>query len=158
METPIEQNTKCERNKQQLLIAPWDNFRPFANFMNKCSSAMITVTFAHQINGKYKGTRVAYETKFSGRMRQILNSWVWIPSVTFGENKNEFHWTSLEKSENGCALTLPVQPGGTLEVLQRVMGQTAQRLVCQACGNTFKKTWGCNCSQSQSVLSKGCEY
>lgn len=36
-------------------------------------------------------------------------------------------WTSLQRSDNGCAPTLPVQADGAREVLLRGLGQTSQR-------------------------------
>ena len=52
--------------------------------------------------------------------------------------------TSLERPENSCAATLPIQPDGVWEDLQRRMGETSQIQVCQACSVIPKKTWGCN--------------
>ena len=42
-------------------------------------------------------------------------------------------WIRLNISD-GCTPTLPIQPDGAWEVLQRGMGKTVQRWVCQACG------------------------
>jgi hypothetical protein len=69
-------------------------------------------------------------------------------------------WTSLERPENSCASTLPMQPDRAWYDLQRRMGETPQIQVCQACSVIPKKTQGCNHCQRcfNQVLSKGSEY
>ena len=68
--------------------------------------------------------------------------------------------TSLERPENSCAATLPIQPDRVWEVLQRRMGETLQIQVCQACSVIPKMTRGCNRCQRcfNKVQSKGSEY
>ena len=68
--------------------------------------------------------------------------------------------TSLERPENSCAATLPIQPDRAWEDLQRIMGETHQIQVCQACSVTSKKTRGCNRCQRcfNKVMSKGSKY
>jgi hypothetical protein len=62
-------------------------------------------------------------------------------------------WTSLERPENSCAATLPIQPD---RALRGRMGVTPQVQVCQACSVIPKKSRGCNrCQRSfNKVLSK----
>ena len=67
---------------------------------------------------------------------------------------------SLERPEDSCAATLPIQPDRAWEDLQRRMGETPQIQVWQACSVITNKTWGCNRCQRcfYKVLSKGSEY
>ena len=117
-------------------------------------------------------------------MKPRLNSLAWISSITSGGNLahsqtgvasgqvSECPWvaksepglepnlTSLDRPENSCAATLPIQPAGAWEDLQRRMGETPQILVCQVSSVIPKKTWRCNRCQRcfNKVLSKGSEY
>jgi hypothetical protein len=66
----------------------------------------------------------------------------------------------LERPENSCSATLPIQPDRTWGDLQKRMGETPQILVCHACSVIPKKTRGFNRCQRyfNKVLSKGSEY
>ena len=55
------------------------------------------------------------------------------PSVAQPEPGLELDRTSLWRTENSCAATLPIQPDRSWEDLQRRMGETPQIQVCQAC-------------------------
>ena len=68
--------------------------------------------------------------------------------------------TSLERPENSCATTLPIQPDKAWEDLQRRLGETPQKQMCQAFSIIPKKTRDCNCCQRgfNKVLSKESEY
>jgi hypothetical protein len=68
--------------------------------------------------------------------------------------------TSLERPENSCAATLPLQPDRAWEDLQRTMGETPQIQVCQACSVILKKTQCCNHCQRcfNKVLRKWSEF
>ena len=52
--------------------------------------------------------------------------------------------TSLDRPENSCAATLPIQPDRVWEHLQRRMGEAPQIQVYQTCSVIPKKTPGCN--------------
>ena len=62
--------------------------------------------------------------------------------------------TSLERPENSCAATLPIQPDSAWEDQQRRMGETPQIQVCQAC--SVEAVWCQRCFNK--VLNKGSEY
>jgi hypothetical protein len=49
--------------------------------------------------------------------------------------------TSPERPENSCAAMLPIKPDSTWEDLQRIMGETLQMQVCQACSVIHKKSY-----------------
>lgn len=51
----------------------------------------------------------------------------------------------MERCENGCQPTFPIQPDGAEEILQLETGESAQRQqLYQANGSMFKETGGCN--------------
>jgi hypothetical protein len=63
--------------------------------------------------------------------------------------------TSMERPENSCAVTLPIQPDRAWEDLQRRMGEAPLIQVCHACSVIT-----CNHCQMcfNKVLSKGSEH
>ena len=85
---------------------------------------------------------------------------LWSPGVAQPESRPEPNRASLEWPENGCAPTLPIQPGWSWTILPRRMWETSKRKVCQACRIIYKKTWGCHCCQRcfNQVLSEGSEF
>ena len=108
----------------------------------------------------------------SPEMLDQVQVWAWLGhSSTFSHFSSECPWvaqpepglepdrTSLERLENSCAATLPIQPHRAWGELQR-MGQTPQIQVCQACSVIPKKTHDCNHCQRcfNKALSKGSEY
>jgi hypothetical protein len=68
--------------------------------------------------------------------------------------------TSLERPENSCVATLPIQPDRDWEDLQRRRGDTPQIQVCQACSVIPKKTLCSNYCQSSfnKLLSRVSTY
>ena len=63
-------------------------------------------------------------------------------------------------SENNCEATLPIQPERAWQDLQKSIGETPPKQVCQACSVIPKKTKGCNrCRRCFNIIpSKGSEY
>ena len=63
--------------------------------------------------------------------------------------------TFLERPENSCVATLPIQPDRAWEYLLRRMGETPQIQVCQACSVILKKTGVAAIGASTKCLIKG---
>ena len=103
-----------------------------------------TTTLSTQSRQRRSGFGTSLWMSFSGPARAEL----------------ETNRTSLERPENRCAETLPIQPDRTSEDLQRGIVETPQIQVCQACSIIPKKTRGCNHFQRSfnKVQSKGSEY
>ena len=82
------------------------------------------------------------------------------PWVAQPEPALEHDRTSLERPENSCAATLPIQPDRAWEDLQRRMGEALQIQVFPACSVIPKKTQCCNRCQRcfNNVPSKRSEY
>jgi hypothetical protein len=100
-------------------------------------------------------------TTLSTQPRQCRSGFrtsLWMPLSGPARAGLEHDLTSLERPENSCAATLPIQPDRDWEDLQRRMEETPQIQVCQACIVIPKKTWGCSrCQRVNKVLTKRSE-
>ena len=119
------------------------------SLMKTCSSAHRTSDWVEGSPSNWTTTR-SRQTKISEQwLRGQVSECPWVAQPEPGLEPNQ---TSLERPENSCAATFPIQPDSAWEDLQRRMGETPQIQVCQACSVIPKTIRGCNIWQRSKPL------
>ena len=134
----------------------WTEQSTERSLMKTCSRLLRTSDWG-------KGSPSNRTTILSTQPRQCRSDFrksLWMSLSGQPEPRLEPDRISLERPENSCAATLPIQSDRAWEDLHRIMEEIPQIQVCQACSVILKKRRGCNRCQRcfNKVLSKGFEY